>query len=148
MKRRGTVWVPTIDHNQYYVAAHADYGWADDVVPPLVDYIAKNLESTKRAFKAGVKLGMGSDAVYSGFGRNTGELAWFVKAGMTPAQALATATTIPAELLGMKDTLGRIAKGFSADLVAIDGDPLAKIDALFTGVKVVIKDGKIVIDKR
>jgi imidazolonepropionase-like amidohydrolase len=148
MKRRGTVWVPTIDHNQYYVDAHADYGWADDVVPPLVDYIAKNLESTKRAFKAGVKLGMGSDAVYSGFGRNTGELAWFVKAGMTPAQALATATTIPAELLGMKDTLGCIAKGFSADLVAIDGDPLAKIDALFTGVKVVIKDGKIVIDKR
>jgi imidazolonepropionase-like amidohydrolase len=148
MKRQGTVWVPTIDHNQYYVDAHADYGWADDVVPPLVDYIAKNLESTKRAFKAGVKLGMGSDAVYSGFGRNTGELAWFVKAGMTPAQALATATTIPAELLGMTDTLGRIAKGLSADLVAVDGDPLAKIDALFAGVKVVIKDGKIVVDKR
>jgi imidazolonepropionase-like amidohydrolase len=148
MKRQGTVWVPTIDHNQYYVDAHADYGWADDVVPPLTDYIAKNLESTRRAFKAGVKLGMGSDAVYSGFGRNTGELAWFVKAGMTPAQALATATTIPAELLGMKDSLGRIAKGFAGDLVAVDGDPLAKIDALFTGVKLVIKDGKIVVDKR
>jgi imidazolonepropionase-like amidohydrolase len=148
MKRRGTVWVPTIDHNQYYVDAHADYGWADDVVPPLTEYIAKNFDATKRAFKAGVKLGMGSDAVYSGFGRNTGELAWFVKAGMTPAQALATATTIPAELLGMKDTLGRIAKGFAGDLVAIDGDPLAKIDTLFTGVKLVIKDGKVVVDKR
>lgn len=148
MKKRGTVWVPTIDHNQYYVDAHADYGWADDVVPPLQEYIAKNLESTKRAFKAGVKLGMGSDAVYSGFGRNTGELAWFIKAGMTPAQALVTATTIPAALLGMKDSLGRIAKGFSADLVAVDGNPLVKIDALFTGVKLVIKDGKIVVDKR
>jgi imidazolonepropionase-like amidohydrolase len=148
MKRRGTVWVPTIDHNQYYVDARADYGWADDVVPPLEEYIAKNLESTKRAFRAGVKLGMGSDAVYSGFGRNTGELAWFVKAGMTPAQALATATTIPAELLGMQGTLGRVAKGYAADLVAIDGDPLAKIDVLFTGVKLVIKDGKVVVDKR
>ena len=67
---------------------------------------------------------------------------------MTPAQALATATTIPAELLGMKDTLGRIGKGFAADLVAIDGDPLAKIDVLFTGVKLVIKDGKVVVDRR
>lgn len=148
MKRRGTVWVPTIDHNQYYVDAHADYGWADDVVPPLQDYIAKNLDATRRAFKAGVKLGMGSDAVYSGFGKNTGELAWFVKAGMTPAQALATATTIPAELLEMQSTLGRIAKGFAADLVAVAGNPLATIDDLFTGVKLVIKDGKIVIDKR
>ncbi|TAK16624.1 MAG: amidohydrolase family protein [Acidobacteria bacterium] len=148
MKRRGTVWVPTIDHNQYYVDAHADYGWADDVVPPLKDYIAKNLESTRLAFKAGVKIGMGSDAVYSGFGRNTGELGWFVKAGMKPAEALATATTIAADLLGMKDTLGRISPGFVADLVAVDGNPLAKIDALFTGVKLVIKDSKIVVDKR
>jgi imidazolonepropionase-like amidohydrolase len=48
----------------------------------------------------------------------------------------------------MKDTLGRIAKGFAGDLVAIDGDPLAKIDTLFTGVKLVIKDGKVVVDKR
>lgn len=148
MKRRGTVWVPTIDHNQYYVDAHADYGWADDVVPPLQEYIAKNLEATRRAFKAGVKIGMGSDAVYTGFGRNTGELAWFVKAGMTPAQALATATTIPAELLEMQGQIGRIAKGYFADLVAIDGNPLEKIDVLFTNVKLVLKDGKIVVDKR
>ncbi len=148
MKRRGTVWVPTIDHNQYYVDVHKDYGWADDVVPPLQDYIQKNLDATRRAFKAGVKIGMGSDAVYSGFGRNTGELAWFVKAGMTPAQALATATTIPAELLEMQGTIGRIAKGYAADLVAVAGNPLEKIDALFTGVKLVIKDGKVVVDKR
>jgi imidazolonepropionase-like amidohydrolase len=148
MKRRGTVWVPTIDHNQYYVDVHKDYGWADEVVPPLQDYIQKNLDATRRAFKAGVKIGMGSDAVYSGFGRNTGELAWFVKAGMTPAQALATATTIPAELLEMQGQVGRIAKGYAADLVAVSGNPLEKIDALFTGVKLVMKDGKVVVDKR
>jgi imidazolonepropionase-like amidohydrolase len=100
MVKRGTVWVPTIDHNRYYVDAREEFGWAPDVVPPLQDYIAKNLESTRRAFKAGVKLGMGSDAVYTMFGQNTRELAWFVKAGMSPAQALATATTIPASSTG------------------------------------------------
>src|SRR5919204_1255644 len=67
MAKRGTVWVPTIDHNRYYVDARREYGWADDVVPPLQAYIDKNFESTRRAFKAGVKIAMGSDAVYTMF---------------------------------------------------------------------------------
>ena len=92
--------MPTIDHNRYYVDAKDEFGFAPETIPPLQAYIEKNLESTRRAFKAGVKIGMGSDAVYTMFGQNTRELAWFVKAGMTPAQALATATTIPAALLG------------------------------------------------
>ena len=48
-----------------------------------------------------MKIGMGSDAVFTMFGQNTRELEWFVKAGMTPIQALQSATTIPAELLGV-----------------------------------------------
>ena len=106
MVKRGTVWVPTIDHNRYYVDAKDEFGFAPETIPPLQAYIEKNLESTRRAFKAGVKIGMGSDAVYSMFGQNTRELGWFIKAGMTPAQALATATTIPAALLGHAATLG------------------------------------------
>jgi imidazolonepropionase-like amidohydrolase len=66
---------------------------------------------------------------------------------MTPEQALQTATTIPAELLGMQDRIGRVAPGYSADIVAVDGDPLQKIDALFTGVAFVMKDGKVVVRK-
>src|SRR3954452_2838173 len=127
MVKRGTVWVPTIDHNRYYVDAKDEYGFRPDAIPPLQDYIAKNLESTRRAFKAGVKLGMGSDAVYSMFGQNTRELEWFVKAGMTPAQALATATTTAADLLGQGDRLGRLAPGFTADIVAVEGRPLEEI---------------------
>jgi imidazolonepropionase-like amidohydrolase len=147
MVKRGTVWVPTIDHNRYYVDAKEEYGFKDDAIPPLNDYIAKNLESTTRAFKAGVKLGMGSDAVYSMFGQNTRELEWFVKAGMTPAQALATATTIAAELLDRKDRLGRIAPGFAADLVAIEGRPLDNIHDVIAGVRWVMKDGKVVVTR-
>jgi imidazolonepropionase-like amidohydrolase len=59
--------------------AKEEFGFRAEAIPPLQDYIAKNLESTRRAFKAGVKLGMGSDAVYSMFGQNTRELEWFVK---------------------------------------------------------------------
>jgi imidazolonepropionase-like amidohydrolase len=148
MVKRGTVWVPTIDHNRYYVDAKDEYGFKPEAIPPLQDYIQKNLDATRRSVKAGVRIGMGSDAVYSMFGQNTRELGWFVKAGMTPEQALATATTTAADLLGMKDRLGRIAPGYVADLVAVDGNPLQTIDALFAGVRVVIKDGKIVVDKR
>ena len=59
MVRRGTVWVPTIDHNRYYVDAKDEFGFAPDTIPPLQAYIEKNLESTRRAFKAGVKIGDG-----------------------------------------------------------------------------------------
>jgi imidazolonepropionase-like amidohydrolase len=91
---------------------------------------------------------MGSDAVYSMFGQNTRELGWLVKAGMTNTQALGAATTTPAALLGMQDKLGQVAPGFLADLVAVDGDPLADINVVFTGVKWVMKGGQVVVDRK
>jgi len=147
MVRRGTVWVPTIDHNRYYIDAADEYGFKPEAIPPLRDYIEKNLASTRRAFKAGVKLGMGSDAVYSMFGQNTRELEWFVKAGMTPAQALATATTTAADLLGQGDRLGRLAPGYAADVIAIEGHPLDDIHDVIAGVRWVMKDGVVVVAK-
>ena len=86
---------------------------------------------------------MGSDAVYSGFGQNTKELAWFVKAGMTPAQALTTATTTAAALLGHDKDLGAIAPGYYADIVAVDGDPLADINVILDRVTWVMKGGVV-----
>lgn len=71
-----------------------------------------------------------------------------VKAGMTPAQALATATTTAAALLDQQDRLGRIAPGFVADLVAIDGAPLDNIADVVNGVRWVMKDGAVVVDHR
>jgi imidazolonepropionase-like amidohydrolase len=146
MVTRGTVWVPTLDHNRYCVDGKHEFGFAPDTIPPLTEYIEKNLESTRRAVRAGVKIGMGSDAVYTMFGQNTRELGWFVKAGMTPAQALATATMIPAALLGHGKDLGAIAPGYFADIVAVEGDPLADIDAVINGVRWVMKGGTVVVD--
>ena len=145
MVTRGTVWVPTVDHNRYYIDAAADYGFAAGSEVALKGYIERNQKSVQAAVTLGVKLGMGSDAVYSMFGQNTRELEWFVKAGMTPTQALATATTTAAELLGMSDRLGRIAPGYLADIVAVEGDPTTSLTMLFKGVKWVMKDGKVVV---
>ena len=148
MVKRGTVWVPTVDHNRYYIDAAGEFGFAAGVEVGLKDYIDRNLDSVRRAVKAGVRIGMGSDAVYTMFGQNTRELGWLVKAGMTNQQALAAATTTPAALLDVGDRLGQIAPGYLADLVAVEGDPLTDIASLFNGVKWVMKEGKIVVDRR
>ncbi len=147
MVKRGTVYVPTVDHNRYYADSAADYGWTPAQVQALRAFVERNRDTVRRAFKAGVKIGMGSDAVYSGFGQNTRELRQFVRAGMTPAQALATATTIPAALLRHDKDLGAIAPGFYADIVAVEGDPLADIDVVVNQVKWVMKGGAVVVDR-
>jgi imidazolonepropionase-like amidohydrolase len=147
MARKGIVWVPTVDHNRYYIDAKDEFGFAPGVEGPLKEYIERNLESVRRAIKAGVKIGMGSDAVYTMFGQNTRELGWLVRAGMTPTQSLQSATTIPAVLLGMGDRLGRIAPEYLADIAAVDGDPTSSIQALFAGVRWVMKEGRVVVQK-
>ena len=148
MVKRGTVWVPTVDHNRYYIDARDEFGFAPGVEGPLKDYIERNLASVAKGVKLGVKIGMGSDAVYTMFGQNTRELEWLIKAGMTSTQALQSATTIPAELLGMGGQLGRIAPGYLADIVAVEGDPTANVTALFTGVRWVMKAGTPVVDRK
>jgi imidazolonepropionase-like amidohydrolase len=87
---------------------------------------------------------MGSDAVYTMFGQNTRELGWFVKIGMTPEQALRTATVNAADLLGMTDDLGAATPGRYADLVAVEGDPLADIQVAIGKVRGVMKGGAVI----
>ncbi|HEY7546359.1 MAG TPA: amidohydrolase family protein, partial [Blastocatellia bacterium] len=147
MARRGTIYVPTVDHNRYYIAHKDEYGYDQTVVDRLNDYIKRNFETLRRAVRAGVKIAMGSDAVFTGFGENTAELEWFVKAGMTPAQALATATTNGAVMLGMEKSLGVIAPGYFADIVAVEGDPLTDIKVIIHNVRWVMKGGRVVVSK-
>lgn len=146
MAKRGTYYVPTIDHNRYYLDNWQKIGYANGFQEKTKAFIARNLETARKAHKAGVKFGMGSDAIYTMFGENTRELGWFVKAGMTPEQALRTATTNAAELLGKEKELGALAPGYFADLVAVEGDPLADIDAAIYKVKWVMKAGAVVSD--
>jgi imidazolonepropionase-like amidohydrolase len=147
MVRRGTFYVPTIDHNRYYVDNYVAFGWTPDIAAGLNDYIRRNVETARRAFKAGVKFAMGSDALFTMCGQNTRELGWFVKLGMTPEQALATATTNAAALLGKDRELGAISPGYFADVTAVEGDPLADVNVTINNVRWVMKGGAVVIDK-
>ena len=147
MVKRGTYYVPTIDHNRYYLDNGDKIGYASGYKERLQAFIPRNLETTRRTFKAGVKIAMGSDAIYTMFGENTRELGWFVKAGMTPEQALQTATRNAAALLGKENELGAVAPGYLADLVAVDGDPLADINVVLHNVKWVMKSGDVVVNK-
>jgi imidazolonepropionase-like amidohydrolase len=147
MVKRGTYYVPTIDHNRYYIDNGDKIGYVPGYKERLQAFIPRNLETTRRAFKAGVKIAMGSDAIYTMFGENTRELGWFVKAGMTPEQALQTATGNAAKLLGKENELGAVAPGYLADLVAVDGDPFADINVVLNNVKWVMKSGDVVVDK-
>jgi imidazolonepropionase-like amidohydrolase len=146
--RPNTYYVPTIDHNRFYADNAALLGYTDQQIMALDSFRALNLDTARRAHRAGVKFAMGSDAVYWGFGENTRELAWFVEAGMTPAEALATATTNAAALLRMPDKLGRIAPGYFADIVGVAGDPLQDINVVINRVRWVMKGGQVVVDKR
>jgi imidazolonepropionase-like amidohydrolase len=147
MVKRGTYYVPTIDHNRYYIDNGDKIGYAPGYKERLQAFIPRNLETARRAFKAGVKIAMGSDAIYTMFGENTRELGWFVKAGMTPEQALQTATGNAATLLGKENELGAVAPGYLADLVAVEGDPLADINVVLNNVKWVMTSGDVVVDK-
>jgi imidazolonepropionase-like amidohydrolase len=148
MVRKHTVYVPTIDHNRYYAEYRAQFGYTAEQAAALDAYRMRNIETARRAFKAGVTFAMGSDAVFTMFGQNARELGWFVKIGMTPAQALATATTNAAALLGKEKELGAVAPGYFADIVAVEGDPLADITAVTERVRWVMKGGAVVVDRR
>ena len=148
MAKRGTYYVPTIDHNRYYIDNGNKIGYAPGYKEKLQAFIARNLETARKAYKAGVKFAMGSDAIYTMFGQNTRELGWFVKAGMTPEQALRTATTNAAALLGKEKELGAVDAGYFADLVAVDGDPTVDINVVLYNVKWVMKGGAVVVDKK
>ena len=148
MVRKKIFYVPTIDHNQYYIE-NADnvYKYPPGTKENLSNYIQRNFETAKKAHKAGARILVGSDAVYNGFGLNMRELAWFIKLGMTNEQALETATVLPAEMLGMEKSLGAVAPGYLADIVAVEGDPLADIQVVIGKVRWVMKGGAVVVDK-
>ena len=147
MAKRGTYYVPTIDHNRYYIENGSKIGYTPGFEPRSQAFIVRNLETARRAHRAGVKFAMGSDAIYTMFGQNTRELGWFVKAGMTPEEALKTATTNAADLLGKANELGAVAPGYFADLVAVEGDPTADVGVLIDKVRWVMKGGQVMVEK-
>lgn len=129
-RRNDAILVPTVMAG-VWVADQADAGWmtsfqaakARMVGPQMVDMV-------RRAHEGGITIAFGTDSGVSAHGDNAQEFGLYVQAGMTEMEAIATATTVGARHVGLEEEIGRIAPGFSADIVAVDGDPLADIDEL------------------
>lgn len=103
------------------------------------------MEHARAAIRAGVPVVMGSDATVLPHGRNAEELAALVEAGLSPLEAIRAATTRAAALLRLQK-VGVIKEGYAADLIAVDGDPLADIHAL-TRPTLVIARGRVIVPK-
>ncbi len=114
------------------------------------EFLRKNRETTEvqrrnftRAHAAGVVLGYGTDAAVYPHGWNARQFAVMVERGMTPMEAIQSATSVAAKLMGWEDRVGALAPGLYGDLIAVRADPLRDVRAL-ESVEVVIKGGKIV----
>ncbi len=139
MKERGVAYLPTL------TAAEASSEYFEHYIPgktPPTERMAQAANAFRNALKAGVTIGCGSDVGVFAHGTNARELVWMAQLGMTASQVLLAATSIDARILGRQNELGRIATGFDADLVAVQGDPLADIHAV-EQVAFVMKGGHI-----
>ncbi len=110
------------------------YGYMERELPHVAD-------SFKKALAAGLKMPMGTDAVAGAHGQNAREIVARVAAGQRPMDAIIGATSLSARSLNLGDTIGTIAPGFEADIVAVPGNPLTDINAL-KNVSFVMKGGK------
>ena len=138
MVAHGTYYVPTLFVGEYVAQGRAAAG-----AQVWVDMIKIHEDTFRRALKAGVKIAFGTDA--GGFDWKIDpakEFAIMVKYGMTPAQALRSATVTASELLGMQEKIGSLEAGKFADIVAVPADPMADIQQL-EHVNFVMKGGAV-----
>jgi imidazolonepropionase-like amidohydrolase len=143
MVQHHTALVPTLYLPTHYLAHKAQFDFDDSAWEFFEQLRSQNLESTRRARKAGVTIVNGSDAVAGLHGSNAREPEWLVKAGLTPLEAIRAATLDAAQLLGMEHEVGEIGPGHFADIIAVAGDPLRDITRLQT-VVFVMKGGRVV----
>ncbi len=130
MRENGTVLIPTLMAFQG-IKQRLGKGIYTPVVEDKVQQVAAFAESIiERAIMYDVKVAFGTDAGVFSHGLNAGELALMRNGGMSDREVLASATTGAAEVLGMEDEIGRIAPGFSADIIAVKGNPLEDVSVL------------------
>jgi imidazolonepropionase-like amidohydrolase len=147
MQENGVFFVPTLTTVVDLVEAGGDYD-----IPALRNrgrhMLPRLRQSVKAAHQAGVKIVSGADTGYGpgSLTRISHEVAAFAELGMTPAQALRTATLVAAEMLRLEGKTGTVEPGLEADLVAVEGNPLEDPAAL-QDVLLVISNGRVALDR-
>ncbi len=142
MKEKGTYLVADIYVSDYILSEYSKFGALQMILDKEKVVGSKQRENFKKAFKSGVKIAYGTDAGVYPHGLNGRQFSKMVEWGMTPMQAIQSATMSAADLLTWKDQIGSISVGKFADIVAVSENPLDKIGVL-ENMQFVMKDGVI-----
>jgi imidazolonepropionase-like amidohydrolase len=143
LKKNGTYIVPTLYLMDWNRENLSKRNAPDFVVRKMKDVSAVGQNNLKKAFAAGLRVAFGTDAAVYPHGLNAHEFAVYVRLGMTPLQAIQTATINASDLLGWANKIGTLEAGKFADIIAVDGDPLKDVTTL-QEVKFVMKGGEVV----
>jgi imidazolonepropionase-like amidohydrolase len=122
-------------------------GWPAETMAKLAYTMDTGVEVLRKAVELGVRITYGTDSGVYPHHLVAKQFAWFVRCGMSPIDAIRSATLTAAECMGWSDRVGSLAPGRFADLVAVDGDPMADVTVLEQPVAVV-KGGRVVLDAR
>lgn len=142
MKQKGVYLVADIYNDDYILSEYAKKGYPEKIINKEKMIGKLQRENFQKAVKAGVKIAYGTDAGVYPHGWNSKQFYYMVKFGLTPMQAIQSATINAADLLEWKDKTGSITKGKLADIIAVDSNPLDDITIL-EHVKFVMKDGNV-----
>jgi imidazolonepropionase-like amidohydrolase len=142
MKERGTWLVADIWNGEWFAAQGRQQGWDPEILRKFAETTETQRAAFRKAVNAGVKVAYGTDSGIYPHGLNASQLPVMVRFGMTPMQAIQSATLESARLIGWEDRVGAIAPGKLADLVAVEGDALADLNR-FMRPAFVMKGGVI-----
>ncbi len=142
LKEKGVYMVPTLYAVDYIIETFSTKGFPTKIIDKAKKLRGQKLESFKKAVKAGVKIAYGTDAAVMPNGWNGKDFKYMVDAGMTPMQAIQSATMSAADLLDWKTKVGSITVGKFADIIAVKGNPINDV-TLLEHVKFVMKDGVV-----
>ena len=143
MATHGTYLVADVYDGDWIAQEGARGGWSAEVMRKNEETTDAQREGFTKAVKAGVKLAFGTDSGVYPHRFVARQFAYMVRLGMTPTEAIRSATVVAAELMGWQDRVGSIAPGKLADLIAVEGDPLDDVSVL-EDVRLVMKGGRVV----
>jgi len=143
MLEHGTYYVPTLSAGIFTMEKAEIEGYYPEIVVPKAKTIGAQMQDTfRKAYAKGVKIAFGTDCGVSPHGDNGKEFQYMVEAGMTPEDAIRSATIDAARLMNIDNELGQMKKGYIADIVAVKKNPLEDIKIL-QDVTFVMKQGKV-----
>jgi imidazolonepropionase-like amidohydrolase len=142
MADRGTYLVADMFDGDWMIQEGPRLGYSDEVLRKTEQTNDAQRENFAKAVKAGVRIAFGTDSGIYPHGMNAKNLAFHVRFGQTPIEAIRSATIVSAQLLGWDDRVGSLEPGRYADLIAVDGDPLEDVTVL-EDVPFVMKGGEV-----